>query len=110
MNLFDILNAEEVWIVPDDTKKVTGDERAVFLWSRERASQSSVPGLLKFCESGVYVKISISEISNVLSPAQKKALVSQDYKALEARELRSLGEIIAAAKLIPVDSALLLHP
>jgi hypothetical protein len=72
MNLFDILNADEVWIVPDDTKVVTGDERAVFLWSRDCGRQTSQPGVLLSCESGVSVRISLSEISNGLPPTQKK--------------------------------------
>lgn len=102
MNFFDILNAEEVWVVTDtiNTKVVSGDERAVIFLSRNCDRQTSQPGVLVSCESGVYVQISIAEFSHVLSPSQKKAVESEDYQTLNSRELRSLAEIIAAVKII----------
>ena len=75
-----------------------------YIYSKTR----QIGGLLS-CEKGVHVRISISEISNVLSPAQETALVFGDYQALDARELRSLAEIIACSKLIPVAGAELPH-
>jgi hypothetical protein len=101
-DLFDILNAKEVWVATDKINKkiVTGDERAVILLYRNCDRPTSQPGVLLSCETGVYVKISISEISDVLSPSQKKALESEDYQTLNSRELRSLAEIIAAVKII----------
>jgi hypothetical protein len=102
MNFFDILNAEEVRVVTDNinTKVVTGDERAVILVYRNCDRQTRQPGVLLSCETGVYLKISIAEFSHVLSPSQKKALESEDYRTLNSRELRSLAEIIAAVKII----------
>jgi hypothetical protein len=92
-NIFNILNADAVWVVLNPEETVRENERAVIV----RFSNRDEPGPIGLC-----TKIDILEIRTVLSLTQEAALFSQDYGALDQRELRSLGEIIAFKHLIPI--------
>ena len=92
-NIFDILNADTVSVLRNPQETVGANERAVIVRFRKRDE----PGPI-----GLYAKIDILEIKTVLSLSQEAALFSEDYEALDRRELRSLGEIIACKQLVPI--------
>jgi hypothetical protein len=91
-NIFNLLNADVVWVVPNPKETVCENERAVIV----RFSNRDEPGW-----SGLWAKIDIHEIRTVLSLTQEAALFSQDYGALNERELKEPGRNSSVQRIDP---------